>query len=164
MSLTLLRMCSVAGGIIGVLLACGDEESAERRSCRKLQMYEVNTADQCLEPPIESTEPCIFETFDSSTGVGTDACLVGPEGNAFIVDQYGYTEDIEGDGWAAFWLEIADSAQESNDEGPAGCTIGRALLGDADAACEMNQASDEQACDRSWGFGDAFVEYLPICP
>lgn len=156
-------MCAVAAWLVGVLLACGDEEGAERRTCRKLHMYEVNTADQCLEPPIESTEPCIFETSDSSSGIGTDACLVGPEGKAFIVDQYGYTEDIEGNAWTAFWLEVADAAQESTDEGPAGCARGRALLDDADAACVMNQTSDEQTCNRDSGFRDAFVQYLPIC-
>ncbi len=157
LSFTLLQWC--LGGCVATA-ACGGDHTGTRRLCRTLQVYEVNTADRCLEPPTESPDPCIFETEETTSGSGTDACLVGPDGKAFIIDHYGYTEDIEGDGWSAFWLEIADSPQESNYEGPPACGIARTLLREADAACEMTEMS---GCDREWGFSQEFVEFLPTC-
>lgn len=156
--------CIIVSVVMGAVAGCGGDDAPDSRVSRTLQMYEANLVDQCLEPPVEAAEPCLFETSEVSSGVGTDACLVGPDGEVFIIEHYGYTEELGSEGWSAFWLEIADSEREHDAEpGPAGCEMARGLLDAAYAECEMNHMSDTDVCDDGSGFGPALADYLPIC-
>jgi hypothetical protein len=128
-------------------------------------MYEVNRDENCLVSPVTLEQPCLVETSDVPSGTGTAACLVGPDRRTFIVDYYGFTEDIRGEGWEVFWLENPDSKAEHawTDPVPESCSVAGDLLERADQDCEAHEANSEMCVPGGFGFPPKFVRYLPMC-
>ena len=159
-------VCGV--GLLVSALACGDEADAPEPMCLKEPLYEVNVSEACLLPAIESRAPCLLETEETSSGTGTRACLVSPEGKVFLTDNYGFTFDLGTAGWEAFGLEVADSEGEhgaDEHDDPPGCEVAWDLLGQAIEDCESDRSDSDDLVCNEWlgGFPPELVMHLPFC-
>ena len=140
-------MSTCVVGLAGLVFGCATDPDS---TCAGVEAFPLDVDNRCFSSKVTLSDVCLRETQpETTTGTGSPACLVGPEGNVYFVENYGYTQILDGRGWAGYDL----ARFHVDDPMPPSCVLGEDLLRAASERCYAQ--NDDELCDSGPGFTPA---------